>query len=458
MSRLAGIDPARLAAVLADERDRFLQDHPKAASLATQSAEHWLGGVPMHWMNDWASPVPLYARDAAGAVIHDVDGHRYDDFCLGDTPSMYGHAVPAITEALSAQLARGSSFMLPTEDVPAVGRLLAARFGLPVWQMATTASDANRAAIRWARALTGRSQILVFDGCYHGAVDDAYVVQGPQGARMKPGLVGQVHDMTATTRVVAFNDIAALEAALADGAVAAVLAEPAMTNCGMILPDDGFHDALRTLTRRYGTLLILDETHTISTGPGGYTGAFGLAPDMLTLGKPIAGGIPAAVWGMTADIADRIRDYQRTAETGSSGIGTTLSGNALAVAGMRAMLEQVMTPAAYAHMRAMTVRLVDALEAVITRHGLPWSTVNVGARVELVLARPAPRDAAAMRASLHGPLLDVLHLGLINRGVLIAPFHMMMLLSPATLPAQVDRLAAAVDDIAALLLASNDHD
>lgn len=434
--------------ILADERARFVAEHPRSIAMAKAAAGVWRGGAPMHWMNDWASPSPIFAAQGVGAQVTDVDGKLYDDFCLGDTPSMFGHADASVAAAVADQIKRGAGFMLPTASAVIVGKLLAERFGLPLWQTATTASDANRAAIRWARAVTGRPVVLVFDGCYHGMVDDAFVVLKDGVPVMKPGLLGQVHDLTATTWVAPFNDIAALEMALASDQVAAVLAEPVMTNCGMILPEPGFHDALRRLTRDAGTLLIIDETHTISTGPGGYTRAHGLEPDVFVLGKAVAGGVPAAVWGVTAELSARMDEAQARVGPGQSGIGTTLSGNALAMAAMRAMLSEVMTDAAYARMLAGAERLVAGLKDVIAARRLPWSVVHVGARVELVFADPPPKTAAQMRKVLDHDAVDALHLWLINRGVLIAPFHNMMLVSPVTDDAAIDRLVAAVDGFA----------
>lgn len=440
-----------LTDLLASERARFTAEHPRSVAMAKAAAAHWRGGAPMHWMNDWASPSPIFAAQGVGAQITDVDGKLYDDFCLGDTPSMFGHGDASVAAAVSDQIKRGAGFMLPTASAVIVGKLLAERFGLPLWQTATTASDANRAAIRWARAVTGRPVILVFDGCYHGMVDDAFVVLKDGERVMKPGLLGQVHDLTATTWVVPFNDPAALENALASDQVAAVLAEPVMTNCGMILPEPGFHDALRRLSRDAGTLLIIDETHTISTGPGGYTRAHGLEPDVFVLGKAIAGGVPAAVWGVTAELSARMDAAQARVGPGQSGIGTTLSGNALAMAAMRAMLSEVMTDAAYAKMLAGAERLVAGLKTVIAARKLPWSVAHVGARVELVFADPPPKNAAAMRKVLDHEAVEALHLWLINRGVLIAPFHNMMLVSPVTDDAAIDRLVAAVDGFAAAM-------
>ncbi len=437
-----------IPAFLAAERARFLAEHPRSVAMAKAAAAVWRGGAPMHWMNDWASPSPIFAAQGVGAQVTDVDGRLYDDFCLGDTPAMFGHGDASVAAAVADQARRGAGFMLPTASAVIVGKLLAERFGLPLWQAATTASDANRAAIRWARAVTQRPVIVVFDGCYHGMVEDAFVALSDGVATMKPGLLGQVHDLTTTTRVVPFNDLEALEAALASGDVAAVLAEPVMTNCGMILPEPGFHDALRRLSRDAGTLLVIDETHTISTGPGGYTKAYGLEPDVFVLGKAVAGGVPAAVWGVTAELSARMDEAQQQIGPGQSGIGTTLSGNALAMAAMRAMLSEVMTDAAYARMLAGTARLVAGLEGVIAVRGLPWSVVHVGARVELVFASNPPKNAAAMRKVLDHDRVEALHLWLINRGVLIAPFHTMMLVSPVTDDAAIDRLVAAIDGFA----------
>lgn len=437
--------------LLSEERARFVAEHPRSVAMAKAAAGVWRGGAPMHWMNDWASPSPIFAAQGVGAQVNDVDGKLYDDFCLGDTPSMFGHGDASVAAAVADQIKRGAGFMLPTASAVIVGKLLAERFGLPLWQTTTTASDANRAAIRWARAVTERPVVLVFDGCYHGMVDDAFVVLKDGHEVMRPGLLGQVHDLTATTRVVPFNDLAALEAALAPGDVAAVLAEPVMTNCGMILPEPGFHTALRKLTREAGTLLIIDETHTISTGPGGYTRAYALEPDVFVLGKAVAGGVPAAVWGVTAELSARMDEARLRIGPGQSGIGTTLSGNALAMAAMRAMLSEVMTDAAYARMLAGAERLVAGLKAVIAGRRLPWSVVHVGARVELVFADPPPKNAAAMRKVLDHEAVEALHLWLINRGVLIAPFHNMMLVSPVTDDAAIDRLVAAVDGFAAAM-------
>lgn len=442
--RRHGVSLARLAGLLDRERAAFAARRPRSAALAAAAAEHWHDGVPLHWMSDWGLPFPLFLAEAHGSTLVDADGHSHADFCLGDTGAMFGHAPAPIVRAVAAQAARGITGMLPSTDVPEVGRLLAERFGLPWWQITMTASDANRAVIRWARAVTDRPDILVFDGCYHGAVDDTHVRLADGRPILRPGLMGQVWDLTEHTRVVPFNDVAALEAALADRRVALVLTEPVLTNIGMVLPEPGFHAALRSATRATGTLLALDETHTISTGPGGYTRAHGLDPDFFVLGKPIAGGVPAAVYGFVDAVAEGMR-RARAATPGYSGMGTTLTANALAVAAMRACLTEVMRPAAWDHMISLAERLAADLARVIARHGLPWVVTSIGARVEFMLSPTRPRDGGEAGRIGDAEIEGALRLFLIERGVIVTPFHNMMLIAPTTTDADVDRLVAAFD-------------
>ncbi|MEO5796722.1 MAG: aspartate aminotransferase family protein [Rhodoferax sp.] len=437
------LDPARLAAVLERERARYVQSNSRSSALAQQASAHLMFGVPLHWMSDWSMPFPLHVDQAKGAHVTDVDGHTYMDFCLGDTGAMFGHSPEPVARALAAQATRGLTVMLPSEDGVWVARELARRFGLPVWQFALSASDANRFAIRWARALTGHRQILIFNGCYHGTVDDVFVDLVDGKANTRNSLLGQVVDITQTTRSVEFNDLAALESALADGQVACLLAEPVMTNIGMVLPDPGFWDAAQALCRRYGTLLLIDETHTISSGPGGYTQAHGLQPDLLVLGKPVAGGLPCAVYGFSADTAARAEAAKRQAPPGHSGIGTTLTANLLAMAAMRANLAEVMTDAAYAHMFGLAEQLALGLGQVIERHNLPWCVTRIGARTEFQFTPTPPRNGTQADAILDAALEKNIHLYLLNRGLLITPFHNMMLVCPSTTPADVDRLVSA---------------
>lgn len=436
-----------LSDLIARETQRYIDNHPKAAAEAARLKQHWLFGAPFHWMNDWASPSAMIAEDGEGAVLTDIDDNTYDDLCLGDTPGMFGHGRPEIARAIAEQARRGATFMLPTAEAADVGALLAERFGLPFWQTTLSASDANRAIIRWARAVTGKSVIVVFDGCYHGMVEDCFVELRHGRTRPDAGLIGQVFDMTRTTRAVPFNDIGALEAALAQGDVAAVLAEPAMTNCGMIIPDMDFWKRAQALAKKAGALLILDETHTLSTGPGGATKAWGLAPDALVIGKAIAGGFPAAVWGVSAAIAEKIAAVPRGG--GRSGIGTTLAGNAMGIAAIGATLRELATPEAYETMTRNGFELGERLWAVIKKHDLPWCVIHLGARIEMLFTPIPPRNAEAMRPALaQSELNHALHLYLINRGVLIAPFHMMMLVCPTTTTQQIDRLVVAVDSFA----------
>ncbi len=429
---LGGIPLQRIAAIFEAERDSYISLHPRSLALAGHGIAGFYQGVPMHWMRDWSMPYPFLVESAHGAVLRDVDGNEYADFCLGDTGSMFGHSPAPVAEAIQRQAGKGLTYMLPTEDAIEVGRLLAERFGLPHWQVATTATDANRFALRVARAVTGRPRILVFNGCYHGTVDETFVRLVDGRAVNRPGLLGQVADLTQLARVVEFNDLPALQAALAHGDVACVIAEPVMTNCCMVLPEPEFHAGLRRLTREAGTLLLIDETHTISTGPGGYTRAHGLEPDLFVLGKPVAGGVPASVWGFTDDVARRLDEVRSQTPPGHSGMGTTLSANALSLAAMRATLEHVMTPEAYAHMEALARRLAEGLKHVVDTYGLPWHVVRVGARVEFICA-PGPLRNGTEAEAAHAPALEqAIHLALLNRGCLIAPFHNMMLVSPVT--------------------------
>ena len=433
------VDPARLKAALRREEQRFDAAHPRSRELFERAKRSLLGGVPMNWMVRYAGGFPLFVREASGAHFTDVDGHRYLDLCLGDTGAMTGHAPAAVVEAVATQARRGFTLMLPTEDAVRVGDELARRFGLPVWQTTLTATDANRFAIRLARHLTKRPKILVFNWCYHGTVDETFATLRGGAVRIRSGNLGPPVDPVATTRVVEFNDVPALEEALASSDVAGVLAEPVMTNIGIVHPEAGFHAALRELTRRAGTLLILDETHTISAGPGGYTGAHRLEPDLLTIGKPIAGGVPAAAYGMTADVAGRISRSASVAEADTGGIGGTLAGNALSLAAMRATLESVLTEAAYARSIPLARRFAEGVEKTIAEFRLPWHVALLGCRAEYWFRERPPRNGSEAAASIDPELDRYMHLAALNRGILMTPFHNMALICPATTEADVDR-------------------
>ena len=441
MTTLGGVHLARLRAFRAAEDATYSAARPRSAELAAQARDGWVNGVPMQWMTDWPLPYPLFIERGEGSRLVDVDGHAYADFCLGDTGAMFGHASPPVVAAACRQAARGFTHMLPTEDAAVVGGLLRATFGLPVWQITLSATDANRFALRVARAVTRRPRILVFNGCYHGTVDECMVELDQGRARTRLGLLGEYRDLTTGTAVVEFNDLAALEAALSQGDIACVITEPVLTNSSMVLPDPGFHAGLRRLTRAAGTLLLIDETHTLSTGLGGYTRVHGLEPDLWVCGKAIAGGVPAAVWGMTDAVASGYEAALRDKPPGHSGIGTTLAANALSLAALRANLEQVMTPTNHDAMEARAGHVADALATAIGK--LPWHVARVGARIEFIFAPSPLRNGTEAKAAHLVELEQAVHIGLLNQGVLIAPFHNMMLVSPATTEDDVERLVRA---------------
>ena len=443
------LDRTRLRELMRRELDRFEQDHPRSRELFERAKANLLAGVPMPWMSEWAGPYPVFVAEAHGARFTDVDGREYVDLCLGDTGSMTGHAPKEAVDAIAEQAAKGITLMLPTEDAAWVGAEMQRRFGLPFWQFCLTATDANRFTIRLARAITARPKILVFNYCYHGSVDETIVTieDGVPGPRI--GNVGAPVDPTETTRVVEFNDLDALEAALAHEDVACVLAEPALTNIGIVLPEPGFHDALRTLTREHGTYLVIDETHTICAGPGGATKAWGLDPDFLTVGKPLASGVPAACYGMSAEVAERTDAFMRSLPTTDvGGIGGTLSGNALSLAAMRATLEHVLTESAFERMIALGERWADGVSSAIRRHELPWEVQRIGCRAEYWFTPTPPRTGGDAAAADDHELARFTHLYALNRGILLTPFHNMALMSPATTEADVDAHSAVFDEMA----------
>jgi glutamate-1-semialdehyde 2,1-aminomutase len=453
-------DRTRVAALMVAEQARYAATHARSRALYEHGQQHWLYGAPSHWMRRWIGGWPIYLDDQPhdyGVRFCDVDGNDYVDFCLGDTGGMCGHGHPAVVEALVRQARAGTSLMLPSGDAQWVGEELARRFGLPYWSLTTSASDANRACIRLARMITERPRVLIFSGAYHGSVEEAHVELRDGAVHLRNNIHHNFFPHDRLARVVPFNDVPALEAALRERDVACVLAEPAMTNYGMVAPQVGFHDALRSLTRETGTVLVIDETHTISSGPGGYTALHGLEPDMFVLGKAIAGGIPAAVFGLSPAMAERVWQVlpkvpPTVRQSAHAGFGGTLAGNALTVAVMRAVLSQVLTADAYERMLALAERLQRGVNASIAARGLPWHAARVGARVETLLAPDVPRDAADVRRHRDPELEALLHLYLVNRGVLITPFHNMMLCGPGTTAADVERHNAAFDELLAELM------
>ncbi|MGW4030056.1 transaminase [Streptomyces sp. NPDC004838] len=447
-------DRARLTALLAEERRSHQARNPRSRA-AHEKADHLLGGVPMTWMAKSAAGFPLYLDRAAGARVVDLDGHELLDFCLGDTGAMAGHSPAPTVAAVARRYAElgGATAMMPTEDAAAVAEELARRFGVARWSFALTATDANRWALRLARAFTGRSRILVNSYSYHGSVDESFIVTGRGGPRSRPGNVGAAVDPTLTSRVVEFNALDELERELSYGDVAAVLMEPALTNMGIVLPLPGYLDGVRELTRRSGALLINDETHTISAGPGGCTGAWGLEPDIVTVGKAIGGGIPIGAYGLSEPLAEELWARPDLDLVDTGGVGGTLAGNALSLAAARATLTEVLTPAAYQHMFALADRYTAGVERIIHGHRLPWSVTRLGARAEYRFMAPAPLNGTSSQGATDVELEDFLHLFLVNRGVLLTPFHNMALMCPQTSDADVETHLSLLDAAVTALVA-----
>ncbi|KWX19607.1 aminotransferase [Mycolicibacterium wolinskyi] len=432
-------DRDQIRAIRQREEERFAHDRPKSFELVQRARRSLLGGVPMNWMTKWPGGFPPFIASARGARLVDVDGNAYIDFCYGDTGAMAGHAPAGSVGAIADRAADGITFMLPTEDAIWVGEEMTRRFGVPFWQFALTATDANRFVLRLARMITGRRKVLVFNHCYHGSVDESLATLVAGTIHPRRGNIGPAVPPSETTQVVEFNDTAALERALAEGDVACVLAEPALTNIGIVLPEPGFHDALRELTRRYGALLVIDETHTICAGPGGYTKAHGLQPDFVTVGKSIGSGVPSAAYGFTAEIAERIEHQVSVEDADVSGVGGTLAGNALSLAAVRATLANVLTEQAFVGMTDLAVRLEQDVNDLIESNDLPWHVTRLGCRVEYLFSAERARNGTQAANAGDFELDQLIHLYMLNRGVLLTPFHNMTLMSPANVAEDVER-------------------
>ncbi len=434
------IDRDRLAAALADERALHAERTPKSRALF-EAADHLFGRVPMTWMNKWSGGYPLYLDKANGNRIVDVDGHEYVDFALGDTGAMAGHSPRPTVEAVQRRIGElgGITTMMPSEDAEWVAAELTRRFGLPLWSFSLTATDANRWALRVARMVTGRPKVMAFSYCYHGSVDETFVITGPNGStRPRGGNVGPAVDVAETTRVAEFNDLASVERGLAHGDVAVLIMEPALTNIGIVLPEPGFMEGVRQLCTKYGTMLLIDETHTISAGPGGCTAAWGLEPDIFVIGKSIGGGIPCGAYGITEAVAEAVRNHPDADLVDVGGVGGTLAGNVLSTAAMRATLSEVFTDENFDHMIDLATRFTEGVEAVLERHDVPWSIAQLGARAEYRFCSPAARNGTESAAAHDDDIEEYLHLYLSNRGVLITPFHNMALMCPQTSATDVD--------------------
>jgi glutamate-1-semialdehyde 2,1-aminomutase len=433
------IDREKLKTLQEREAKRFVAEHPRSAELYKRAQESLLGGVPMNWMKKWAGEFPIFVTKAKGAHFTCADGKDYVDLCLGDTGAMTGHSPEVVAEAVAKRVKDGITLMLPTEDAIFVGEDLKKRFGLPYWQFTLTATDANRFSIRIAREITQRSKILVFHYCYHGTVDESFATLENGAVGPRRGNIGPPVNPAETTRVVEFNDLNALEDALKRNDVACILAEPAMTNAGIILPDDGYWKQAQQLAKRYGSLFIADETHTICAGPGGCTAAWKLEPDLVVFGKAIGSGIPGATYGCSEEVAQRISAHIHLEDCDVGGIGGTLAGNALSLAAMRATLANILTAKNFEKMMPLAVRFNDGVAAEIKKHGLPWNVQRLGARAEYTFCQRPPRDGGESAAVADFELERFLHLYALNRGVLLTPFHNMALMCPDTTPADIDQ-------------------
>ncbi|MGZ5317163.1 MAG: aspartate aminotransferase family protein [Actinomycetota bacterium] len=446
------IDRSRLHDLNERERQTFRERHPGSRELAEAAKASLLFGVPMNWMTRWSGDHPVFVERADGAHFWDVDGNEYVDLCLGDTGGMAGHAPKVSVDAIAQQAAKGITLMLPTEDAAWVGAEMTRRFGVPYWSFTLTATDANRFVIRWAREITGRSKIVVHNWCYHGSVDETIATLDERGLVIeREGNTGKPVPLELTTRVVEINDLEGLEKALAYGDVAACLFEPALTNIGIVLPDEDYHRKVRELCTKHGTLLIIDETHTISAGPGGCTKACGLEPDFVTIGKTLGAGIPSAAYGVSQAMADRIYAEVDWLNADVGGTGGTLAGNALSLAAMRATLGEVLTDEAFERMIALGERFEQGVQEVIDTRGLPFHVTRLGCRVEYLFRPDRARNGTEAAAAQDDELDPFIHLYLLNRGILMTPFHNMALMSPATSAEDVDRhtevFAQAADEL-----------
>lgn len=452
MQPLTTIDRDKVKALLEQEQTLFKQNHPRSFELYQRAKNSLLAGVPMHWMTRWPGGFPIFVSEAKGAAFKDVDGNDYIDLCMGDTGAMTGHAPEALKPFILEQLSKGITTMLPSENALWVAEELQRRFGLKYWQFALTATDANRFSLRLARAVTKRPKVLVYNGCYHGTVDEAYISIYNGKAQSRVGNIGPQIDPTLTSKVIEWNDVEALEQALKPGDVAAVLAEPVMTNVGIVQPEPGYHDALRQITRKYGTLLIIDETHTISAGVGGYTKAHDLEPDILTVGKPLASGIPAAAYGFTEDFAAKAQAVIQAPFADTGGIGGTLAANALSLAAMRATLEHVLTEEAYERMIPLAEVFEKDVQTIMQKYNLPWHVTRVGCRVEYLFRPNAAKNGSEAMAGQDADLDSFIHLYMMNRGILLTPFHNMALMSPQTTLEQVKRHGEVLEESIKLII------
>jgi len=382
----------------------------------------------MAWMSELYTHPPIFVDAGHGGTFTDIDGNTYIDFNLADTSMFTGYGVEAISEVVAKRVKDGSQFLLPTQDAVEVATRLAARFGLPFWQFTLSATQANVEAIRTARALTGRDAVLMFDGKYHGHADELLAVRDK--GEVVPEGRGVLRDATRHVRLVPYNDLDAVSRELARGDIACVVAEAAITNAGVILPAEGFHAGLRRLTSDAGTLLVIDETHTLVAGPGGLTARWGLQPDLLVVGKSVSGGISLGAYGMTERVAAVLDDPDaasgESVATGDTLFGNALSrvatggtlfGNELSLAAARVTLEQVLTDQGYAHAAALGGKLADGIEATAAANGFDWRAHRLYNRSGYTHGPYLPSNAADARDSFDAELFNIQRIYMANRGI-----------------------------------------
>ncbi len=445
MADLTGIDPARVRELQTIEDARFVVERPASRERLERARSTMPRGVPMAWMDDLYEHPPVWVAHGEGSSFTDVDGHTYVDMYVADMSAFCGHASPPVVEAVARQMRLGNQFLLPGDDAIPVAEHLAARYGMPKWQFTLSATQANTEVIRLAREATGRQVVLVFDGKYHGLEDATLVVLEdgtvvPEYDGLSSGIAGQ-------TRVIAFNDVGALETALAPGDVALVLAEPAMTNVGFILPEDGFHQTLRRLTREAGTLLAIDETHTLVTAYGGLSRVWDLEPDLFTVGKAIAAGVPLGAYGMTDQLSSLIAPPEEShvisgAVVAEVATGGTLFANALSMAAGRAALTEVLTADAFERTGELGRRMAAGLRGSIAEAGLPWSVVQEGGHACYFFEPEVPRNGAQSRAADDPQLRALIRVFMANRGVWESGWWLGPTVSVAHTEADIDRYIA----------------
>jgi glutamate-1-semialdehyde 2,1-aminomutase len=420
MADLTGIDLASVRRLEETENARFVAERPRSLALLEQARRSMPRGVPMAWMDDLYDHPPVWASHGRGSRFTDVDGHTYLDMYVADMSAFCGHAPVPVVEAVARRIELGNQFLLPGEDAIAVAEHLAGRYGLPKWQFTLSATQANTEVIRLARELTGREIVLMFDAKYHGEGDATLVIE--EGGEVVPESRGLPPGIAHQARIVQFNDVGALQAALDPGDIALVLAEPAMTNAGLLLPQPGYHKALRDATRSAGTLLAIDETHTLVCAYAGLTGAWGLQPDFLTLGKALAAGVPLAAYGMRDEISSLIAPPEESRTVSGAFVdevatGGTLFGNALSMAAGRAALLDVLTEEAFERTAALGERMAAGLRTAIDSAGVHWGVAQYGAHASYFFSAEPPTDGAGSRAADHPGLRALIRVFMANRGV-----------------------------------------